>query len=148
MWAVTRTSFTLLAIIYFLALISSTKCQSDTYLSSVKSINDIWISRNTALNHTITKLGLGDFAKGFLDYNYTLPPVLVKRGIQYMGGQSRLKKIFSELFTKSRTAVNIGVIGGSISCGQGTFAGETFLDIFTGWMVRYIFICRLEYEEK
>ncbi len=54
----------------------------------------------------------------FLDHNYTLTPTQLRRALTYMGPNQRLRRVVRDMIT-GRNAVNVGVIGTSVSWGTG-----------------------------
>ncbi|GIL63834.1 hypothetical protein Vafri_17825 [Volvox africanus] len=70
-------------------------------------------------------------------YNFTLPPVQLRRSLAYLGGAARLRRVVQKLAVGSQPGIKVAVIGGSISYGE--FAHEKgrtdWFSIFAKWLI-------------
>ncbi|KXZ41011.1 hypothetical protein GPECTOR_983g252 [Gonium pectorale] len=72
------------------------------------------------------------------NYKYSLPRVALQRGVAYMGPACRLRRLVRQLLSRDQSRpVKVGVIGGSITWGQGVRPrGEAdWFSLLSKWML-------------
>ncbi|GFR48090.1 hypothetical protein Agub_g9777 [Astrephomene gubernaculifera] len=71
-------------------------------------------------------------------YKFTLPRLQLQRGLAYVGSATRLRRVVRQLMSRNPTKpTKIGVIGGSVSWGQGTRkrGEDDWFSVLSKWLL-------------
>lgn len=76
-----------------------------------------------------------------LNYTFTTPEMQLRKGVTHVGSNWRLRRALRRVVHHAGATLNIGAIGGSVTCGHGASNPGVSLAWWPLWRVRYQTLC-------